>query len=143
MSTEWRQQAAAHVESHPEAWVTILWDRNDLALLRAEELSDEMLAEMARELAGAHFASPDDRIAVIERASDMTLGPCRSPRRSCCTAPSATADPPGRPGCGSPTDTPPRSQHSLTPSSAWRAVHRPDGPVGTGTTTTMASLRAA
>jgi len=98
MSAEWRQRAAGHVGARPEAWVTSLRDRNDLPLLRADDLSDDMLAEaaalavewqgerratfsranlmaeVARQLAGVRFASPDDRIAVIDRATDMTVG---------------------------------------------------------------------
>jgi len=97
MSAEWRERAATHVGARPEAWVTSLRDRNDLPLLRADDLGDDMLAEVAglavewqgerratfsranlmaevaRQLAGVRFASSEDRIAVIDRATDMTV----------------------------------------------------------------------
>ena len=79
----------------PDAWVAGLSDRNDLPLLRAGDLADEILsdaasvtirkvserratfsranvlAEVHRQFHGVRFASPDDRIAVAERTADL------------------------------------------------------------------------
>ena len=81
-----------------EAWVAGLSDRNDLPLLRAGDLADEILsdaasvtirkvserratfsranvlAEVHRQFHGVRFASPDDRIAVAERTADLATG---------------------------------------------------------------------
>ena len=75
-----------------------LSDRNDLPLLRAGDLADEILADAAsmavhkvaerratfsranvlaevhRQFQGVRFASPDDRIAVAERTADLAVG---------------------------------------------------------------------
>ena len=83
--------------------MSTLRNRNDLPLLRADDLTDEMLAEVAelavkqaerratfsqanimaevaRQLEGVRFASPDDRMAIIERATGSLWGlPYRSP----------------------------------------------------------------
>jgi hypothetical protein len=98
MSDEWRERAVPYVGVRPEAWVSTLRNRNDLPLLRGDELTDEMLgevaelavewqaerratfgranimAEVARQLEGLRCASPDDRMAIIERATDLALG---------------------------------------------------------------------
>ncbi|MCU4183842.1 relaxase domain-containing protein [Acidiferrimicrobium sp. IK] len=98
MSAEWRERAMDHIGVRPEAWVSTLRNRNDLPLLRADDLTDEMLsevaelavawqaerratfsranimAEAARQLEGLRCASPDDRMAIIERATDLALG---------------------------------------------------------------------
>ena len=98
MSDEWRERAMPHVGVRPEAWVSTLRNRNDLPLLRDDDLSDEMLgevaelavewqgerratfsranimAEVARQLEGLRCASPDDRMAIIERATELALG---------------------------------------------------------------------
>jgi conjugative relaxase-like TrwC/TraI family protein len=98
MSEDWRERAIKHVGDDPVAWVSTLRNRNDLPLLRADDLSDEMLAEVAelavewqaerratfsranivaevaRQLEGVRFASPDHRLAVIERTANLALG---------------------------------------------------------------------
>ena len=85
-------------EADPQAWVAGLSDRNDLPLLRAGDLADEILsdaasvavrkvaerratfsranvlAEVHRQFHGVRFASPDDRIAVAERTADLAVG---------------------------------------------------------------------
>ena len=77
------------------SWVAGLADRNDLPLLHAGDLADEILADAAgvavqtvaerratfsranllaevhRQLHGVRFASPEDRIAVAERTTDL------------------------------------------------------------------------
>lgn len=97
MTAAWRDRAIPIVGADQEAWVTSLADRNDLPLLRSADLSDEMLAEVAdlavegqcerratfsrlnlmtevgRQLEGVRFASPDDRIAVVERATQVAV----------------------------------------------------------------------
>jgi conjugative relaxase-like TrwC/TraI family protein len=98
MTVEWRQRAAPFVGDDPVAWVSTLRNRNDLPLLRADDLADEMLGEVAqlaadrvaerhatfsranvlaevhRQLHGVRFASPDHRVMVAERTTDMALG---------------------------------------------------------------------
>ena len=95
MTAGWRQRAENYVGRDPQAWVTGLSGRNDLPLLRAGDLADEILADAAivtirtvserratfsranvlaevhRQFHGVRFASPDDRIAVAERTADM------------------------------------------------------------------------
>jgi len=98
MTEGWRQRAAHYVGSDPQAWVAGLSGRNDLALLRAGDLADEILsdaasvtihkvserratftranvlAEVHRQFQSVRFASPDDRIAVAERTADLVAG---------------------------------------------------------------------
>jgi hypothetical protein len=98
MTEEWRQRAVHHIGSDPQAWVAGLSDRNDLPLLRAGDLAEEILADAAgvavhkvagrratfsranvlaevhRQFQGVRFASPDDRIAVAERTADLAVG---------------------------------------------------------------------
>jgi conjugative relaxase-like TrwC/TraI family protein len=98
MSDEWRERAVPYVGVRPEAWVSTLRNRNDVPLLRGDDLTDDMLgevaelavewqaerratfgranimAEVARQLEGLRCASPDDRMAIIERATDLALG---------------------------------------------------------------------
>jgi conjugative relaxase-like TrwC/TraI family protein len=98
MSEDWRDRAVKHVGQDPVAWVSTLHNRNDLPLLRADDLSEEMLAEVAelavnwqaerratfsranivaevaRQLEGVRFASPDHRMAVIERTTNLAFG---------------------------------------------------------------------
>ncbi|MGA2303868.1 MAG: MobF family relaxase, partial [Acidimicrobiales bacterium] len=86
MTEGWRQRAEHYVGSDPQAWVARLSDRNDLPLLRAGDLADEILsdavsvairkvserratfsranvlAEVHRQFHGVRFASPEDRI---------------------------------------------------------------------------------
>jgi conjugative relaxase-like TrwC/TraI family protein len=93
----WRSRAATVLRADPVAWVHTLRDRNDLPLLRADDFTDAMLrevgsiaaytvsekratfsrsnifAEMHRHFVGVRFASPDDRMAVVERAVDLAL----------------------------------------------------------------------
>jgi hypothetical protein len=123
----------------PGSWVAGLADRNDLPLLRAGDLADEILgrrgrrggaavaerratfsranvlAEVHRQFHGVRFASPDDRIAVAERTADLArVSPCSSRRPSCTTRPSASAGPMGRAGSG------PRVTRSTPPPPSWR-----------------------
>jgi conjugative relaxase-like TrwC/TraI family protein len=98
MSEDWRERAIKHVGKDPVAWVSTLRNRNDLPLLLADDLTEEMLAEVAelalewqaerratfsqanivaevaRQLEGVRFASPDHRMAVIERTANLALG---------------------------------------------------------------------
>jgi conjugative relaxase-like TrwC/TraI family protein len=98
MTEGWRQRAEQYIGSDPQAWVAGLSDRNDLPLLRAGDLADEILsdaasvtirkvserratfsranvlAEVHRQFNGVRFASPDDRIAVAERTADLATG---------------------------------------------------------------------
>lgn len=96
LSKKWREQAEPYV-GEATSFVATLADRNDLPALRATDLSDEMLAEVAQfarrrvserrstysrahvetqvsiELFGVRFASVDDLIAVTRKATDMAL----------------------------------------------------------------------
>jgi conjugative relaxase-like TrwC/TraI family protein len=98
LTAGWRQRAERHVGSDPQAWVVRLSGRNDLPLLRAGDLADEILADAARvtirkvaerratfsranvlaevhrQFHGVRFASADDRIAVAERTADLAVG---------------------------------------------------------------------
>ncbi len=98
MTEGWRQRAEHYVGREPDSWVAGLSDRNDLPLLRAGDLADEILsdaasvtirkvserratfsranvlAEVNRQFHGVRFASPDDRIAVAERTADLATG---------------------------------------------------------------------
>jgi conjugative relaxase-like TrwC/TraI family protein len=95
MTGGWRQRAEPYVGSDQMSWVAGLADRNDLPLLRAGDLADEILADAAgvvvqrvaerratfsranllaevhRQLHGIRFASPSERIAVAEHTTDM------------------------------------------------------------------------
>ncbi len=94
----WRTRAAGHVGAEQVAWVASLKDRNDLPLLRVDDLADPILADAAeavlsgvaerhatygrqnllaethRTLHGVRFASPDDRVLVAERITDLAVG---------------------------------------------------------------------
>jgi len=96
-TAEWRERAEPYVGPEPASWVSTLAGRNDLPALRADDLSDEMLVEVAKvalrrtsdrrsvhtrahietqvsiELFGVRFASADDLISVTRRATDMAL----------------------------------------------------------------------
>ena len=98
MTDGWRQRAEHYVGNDPHAWVAGLSERNDLPLLRAGDLADEILsdaasvtifkvserratfsranvlAEVHRQFHGVRFASPDDRIDVAERTADLAVG---------------------------------------------------------------------
>jgi conjugative relaxase-like TrwC/TraI family protein len=95
MTGQWRQRAEGYVGTDQQSWVAGLADRNDLPLLRAGDLVDailadaagiavqtvaerratfsraNLLAEVHRQLHGVRFASPEDRIAVAERTTDL------------------------------------------------------------------------
>lgn len=97
MTGGWRRRAEGALGDTTQqiAWVAGLGDRNDLPLLRADELHDgilgdaaeatvvavaqrrstygrhNLLAEAARLLDGVRFASPDDRVTAIERIADL------------------------------------------------------------------------
>jgi len=110
----WRTRAARHIGDEQVAWVASLKDRNDLPLLRADDLADPILqdaaqavlasvaerhatygrqnlvAEAHRTLHGVRFASPDDRVAVAERITDLAVG------RSLALAPLAVHHTPAR-----------------------------------------------
>ena len=98
MTEGWCQRAEYYVGRELDSWVAGLSDRNDLPLLRAGDLADEILADAAsvtvwkvserratfsranvlaevhRQFHGVRFASPDDRIAVAERTADLATG---------------------------------------------------------------------
>ncbi len=97
LTEQWREQAAGYVGAEQVAWLTSLKDRNDLPLLRSDDLGDPILADAAdavlasvaerhatygrqnllaeahRTLHGVRFASPDDRVAVAERITTLAL----------------------------------------------------------------------
>ena len=98
LTSTWRERAADHVpEDEQLAWVSSLAGRNDLPLLHhgdlAEPILDDaaqavvttvaehhstygrqnLLAEAHRLLHGVRFASPDDRVAVAERITDLAV----------------------------------------------------------------------
>jgi hypothetical protein len=94
----WRDRAREVLGSDPGAWVETLAGRNDLPLLRAGDLAEEMLgeaakvavhtvaekratfarsnifAEVLRQFHGVRFAAADDRMAVVERTTDLAVG---------------------------------------------------------------------
>jgi len=94
----WRERAASHIADDEQiAWVSSLRDRNDLPLLRREDLGEAILADTAmavvtavaehhstygrqnllaeahRMLHGVRFASPDDRVAVAEHITELAV----------------------------------------------------------------------
>ena len=97
LTARWRNRAEEHLGDMADqvAWVVGLKDRNDLPLLRADDLDDgiladaaeatvaavadrrstygrhNLLAEAARILDGVRFASPSDRVAVAERIVEL------------------------------------------------------------------------
>lgn len=97
LTTGWRGRAAPYIGDDQCAWVAELADRNDLPLLCATDLAEEILvdaarvavrnvaerratysranvvAEVHRQFHGVRFASPDARIAVVERTADLAL----------------------------------------------------------------------
>jgi conjugative relaxase-like TrwC/TraI family protein len=97
LTGRWRERAEPYVGSDQESWVESLADRNDLPLLRAGDLANEILADAAkvavqtvaerratfsranllaevhRQLHGVRFATPDDRIAVAERTTGLAI----------------------------------------------------------------------
>ena len=97
LTSQWRGRAESYIGDDQCSWVAGLADRNDLPLLRAGDLADEILADAAgvavqtvaerratfsranvlaevhRQFQGVRFASPDERIAVTERTADLAL----------------------------------------------------------------------
>ena len=98
LTGNWRERATSHVgEADQVAWVASLKDRNDLPLLRRDDLADPILADAAeavlatvaehhatygrqnllaeahRVLHGVRFASPDDRVAIAERVCELSI----------------------------------------------------------------------
>ena len=97
LTTSWRGRAIPFVGSEPESWVASLADRNDLPLLRSNDLAAEILSDVAavslekvsdmratfsranvsaevhRQLRGVRFVSPAERIAVAGRTVDLAL----------------------------------------------------------------------
>jgi conjugative relaxase-like TrwC/TraI family protein len=98
LTGQWRVRAASHVaEDDQIGWVSSLKDRNDLPLLRSEDLGEpiladageavvvtvaerhstngrqNLLAEAHRMLHGVRFASPDERVTVAERITELAV----------------------------------------------------------------------
>jgi len=97
LTDTWREQAASYVGAEQVAWVASLKGRNDLPLLRSDDLAEailgdaadavvasvaerhatygrqNLLAEAHRTLHGVRFASPDDRVAVAERITNLAI----------------------------------------------------------------------
>jgi len=93
----WRGRAVPFVGDDPQAWVATLAGRNDLPLLKASDLAEEILAEAARvavevvsgkratfsranvlaevlrQIAGVRFTDPDERVVVAERVAELAL----------------------------------------------------------------------
>ena len=97
MIKDWRGRAKPYLDQEPVAWVATLANRNDLPLLLAGDLSDEMLqdvasqalaavsgkrstftranvfAEVLRQIHGVRFADAADRVTVAEGAADLGM----------------------------------------------------------------------
>jgi conjugative relaxase-like TrwC/TraI family protein len=98
LTSQWRVRAAGHVgECDQTAWVSSLRDRNDLPLLCSDDLGEPILADAAeavvatvaerhptygrqnllaeahRMLHGVRFASPDERVTVAERITELAI----------------------------------------------------------------------
>jgi conjugative relaxase-like TrwC/TraI family protein len=97
MTASWRERAAGVIGDDPVAWVSTLRNRNDLPLLRADDLAELMLADAAqavvnsvaerratfsrsnllddahRLLHGVRFAAPDQRVATAERITEIAI----------------------------------------------------------------------
>ncbi|WAX55112.1 relaxase domain-containing protein [Jatrophihabitans cynanchi] len=93
----WRDRARPYVGNDTVAWLATLAGRNDLPALRADDLAEEILADLARsavwtvadkratftranilaeihrQLHGARFADPADRIAVGEHTANLAV----------------------------------------------------------------------
>jgi len=99
LTGHWRDRASSHVHADRQvAWVASLQGRNDLPLLRADDLAEPILADAAeavltsvserhatygrqnllaeahRTLHGVRFATPDDRVVVAERIATLAVG---------------------------------------------------------------------
>jgi conjugative relaxase-like TrwC/TraI family protein len=94
---QWRERARAYVGQDTVGWVASLAGRNDLPLLRSDDLHDDiltdlatssvwtvsekratftranLLAEIHRQVQGIRFASPDERVTVGERTADLAV----------------------------------------------------------------------
>ena len=98
LTDTWRERAASHVpEQEQLAWVSSLAGRNELPLLRSDDLAEpilddaasavvatvaehhstygrrNLLAESHRVLHGVRFATPHDRVAVAEHIADLAV----------------------------------------------------------------------
>jgi conjugative relaxase-like TrwC/TraI family protein len=98
LTGQWRDRAARHIALDDQLpFVAALRDRNDLPLLRSDDLGDPILADAAeavvmtvaerhstygrhnllaeahRGLHGVRFASPDERVAVAERVAEFAV----------------------------------------------------------------------
>ena len=93
----WRRRAERFVGSDPTSWVAELADGNELPLLRADDLAEAILADVARvalekvaerratfsranvmaevhrQLQGVRFVSPIERLSVAERTVELAL----------------------------------------------------------------------
>jgi len=99
LTGDWRDRASSHIHADRQvAWVASLGGRNDLPVLRADDLAEPILADAAeavlasvserhatygrqnllpeahRTLHGVRFASPDDRVAVADRITTLAVG---------------------------------------------------------------------
>jgi conjugative relaxase-like TrwC/TraI family protein len=98
LTGQWRDRAEKHVGTEHSSWVAELANRNGLPLLHVGDLADEilddaasvavrtvverratftranLLAELHRQFQGVRFASPEDRIAGVERTADLAAG---------------------------------------------------------------------
>jgi conjugative relaxase-like TrwC/TraI family protein len=98
LTDHWRERAASHIGKDEQiAWVSSLKDRNDLPLLRRDDLGEAILADAAqavvttvaehhstygrqnllaeahRMLHGVRFDSPDHRVAVAEHITELAI----------------------------------------------------------------------
>jgi hypothetical protein len=98
LTSQWRVRATSHVaEDDQIGWVSSLKDRNDLPLLCSDDLREPILADAAeavvvavaerhstygrqnllaeahRMLHGVRFASPDERVTVAERITELAV----------------------------------------------------------------------
>jgi conjugative relaxase-like TrwC/TraI family protein len=95
LSGQWRDRAERYLGTKQSSWVAELAGRNEFPLLRDGDLADEilddaagvavrtvaerratftrsnLLAELHRQFQGVRFASPEDRIAVVDRSADL------------------------------------------------------------------------
>ena len=130
LTESWRERASAFVPAGEQrGWAASLAGRNDLPLLRASDLADELLADAAeavvaevsgrratfgrlnllaeahRVLHGVRFSSPAERMTVAGRRHRPRRlpPPWSSPRRRSATPRRATCAPTGPRACGRPT----------------------------------------
>ena len=126
MTEGWRQRAEHYVGSDPQAWVAGLSDRNDLPLLRAGDLADEILADAASVARSARSPS----------AGPPSRGPTSWPRSTASSTVSASPLPTtGLRWPSAPPIWPPGSHCSsrhLSCTSRRSACVGPMGPAGSG-----------